>query len=449
MSTAEAQVCRFMEAYIKSRGGEVTNQSTETFTVKYPDDTSKEYTYQPTIARERKIPLITAGSPAFQQILKEAQEKGVLCQVLLSPKENFESTIENCFRSSPYACAECNKKVTIPETGNICLKAQPCYHVINNGEIDTINIYKKEPAKYYLFYFSAVFQNKLRPKNEELITMLLDEGGTVIDDVFADDDLLENDTILIKDFQSKLKPAVFDALKAAAENTLKGILEKKLALFDLMLAQQKKSRLQSFGKRLKRERREQIISKKLDFDREKWQRNYEALLKREEESFTTNIVVRLVNLLVINTSKVKFEVLLSNRATIHSSITLGIDHACEVTCPICKQTCHEGYATEDSLYVCENCIRQSVESGKVYSKKAPLTLDAALGEYIEADGGFVCSVCGKKRSRLLEFKCSHDGSSVCIQHYGLCDVCGKVFSKLILKYTEDFQRQLCPRHATK
>ena len=49
----------------------------------------------------------------------------------------------------------------------------------------------------------------------------------------------------------------------------------------------------------------------------------------------------------------------------------------------------------------------------------------------------------------LEFKCSHDNSSICIYHYGLCDVCGKVFSKLNLTYTDEFKRQLCPKHASK
>jgi hypothetical protein len=99
--------------------------------------------------------------------------------------------------------------------------------------------------------------------------------------------------------------------------------------------------------------------------------------------------------------------------------------------------------------VCGSCVRQSIDSGKVYSKKAALKTDETLNEYIEKDAGFVCSVCGKRHSRLLEFKCSHDNSSVCIYHYDLCDTCGKVFSKLNLSYTDEFKRKLCPKHALK
>jgi transposase-like protein len=130
---------------------------------------------------------------------------------------------------------------------------------------------------------------------------------------------------------------------------------------------------------------------------------------------------------------------------------LGLNQTIEVTCPICKKTFTEGYATQDSQYVCANCIKQSIDSGKVYSKKAALSFDDTLDEYIEQGAGFVCSVCGKRHSRLLEFKCSHDGSSVCIQHYGFCDVCGsgKVYSKDNLFYTDEFKHQLCPKHAGK
>ena len=106
----------------------------------------------------------------------------------------------------------------------------------------------------------------------------------------------------------------------------------------------------------------------------KWQANYEALLKREEESFITNIAVKFINLLVINTTKVRFEVNLDNNATIHSSFILGIDHTSEATCPICRKTFSEGYATQDSLYVCKSCIRQSIDTAKIYSKKAALNI---------------------------------------------------------------------------
>ena len=154
-----------------------------------------------------------------------------------------------------------------------------------------------------------------------------------------------------------------------------------------------------------------------------------------------------MNLLVINTTKVKAEVTLDNHATIESSFNLGTSYNPEVICPICHRAFCGGYATQDDLYVCGNCVRESIDTGKFYSKRARLTLDETLKEYIEADLGFVCSVCGRKHSRLLEFRCSHDNSSVCISHYDLCDSCGKVFSKANLSYTDEFQRLLCPKHA--
>ena len=61
-------------------------------------------------------------------------------------------------------------------------------------------------------------------------------------------------------------------------------------------------------------------------------------LRREEESFTTNIAVKFINLLVINTSKIRFELNLDNNSAIHSSIILGVNHNAEVACPICRKT---------------------------------------------------------------------------------------------------------------
>ncbi len=264
---------------------------------------------------------------------------------------------------------------------------------------------------------------------------------------FREVDFLNNDALEIQDIKGKLTSAIFDKLKTVADQQLEIILKEKLVLFDLPLRKERKSKLRSFDKRLRKEHLEQLISGKVEFDQQRWQTNYEALLKREEESLTTNIAVKFINLLVINTHKVKFEVNLDNNSVIQASIVLGINSAPEVTCPICRNTFSEGYATQDSCYVCRNCIRKSMDTGEIYSKKAALKLDETLSEYIEQDAGFVCSVCGKRHSRLLEFRCSYDDSSVCISHYELCDKCGKVFSKLNLSYTDEFQRHLCPEHA--
>ena len=115
------------------------------------------------------------------------------------------------------------------------------------------------------------------------------------------------------------------------------ILKEKLVLFDLTLSKEKKSKLRSFDKRLRRERREKVISRKHDFDLPQWRTNYELLLRKEEESLITNIAVKFINLLVINTAKIRFELNLDNNSTIRSSMVLGINHNSEVSCPVCKK----------------------------------------------------------------------------------------------------------------
>jgi hypothetical protein len=276
-----------------------------------------------------------------------------------------------------------------------------------------------------------------------------EDGNTVRVGELSEGNFLYDKDIEVKDFKSKLETSVFEKLKVIADEKLEIIIKEKLVLFDLALSKEKKSKLRKFDKRLRQERREKVISRKHDFDLPQWRTNYELLLRKEEESYLTNIAVKFINLIVINTTKIKFEVNLDNNSIIRSSMVLGINHNSEVSCPICKKTFYEGYATQDSLYVCKNCIRKSIDTAKIYSKKATLSFDETLNEYFEHDSGFICSVCGKRHSRLLEFKCSHDNSTVCIHHYESCDVCGKVFSKLNLTYTDEFKRQLCPKHAPK
>ncbi len=438
----------FFEAYVESKEGKIIERSDNVFKVAYPNDAcSKEYTYKHAIAREKKIPLIAPGSASFQQILRECSENGVLCQISLAPKDGFETLLKTYFKDSHFTCQDCQKATVDEETFSICLKPDPGYHQINNAKIISVKTIKSEPMRFFKFYFSATFQNKLRSKNEEIITILLDEKGNSVNT--ENENLTRNETLKIQDTAGKLKDDVFKKLKNVADEKISAILKEKVALFDLTISKEKKDRLRNFKKRLKRERREHVISKRHNFDYLKWQANYEALLKREEESFITNISVKFVNLLVINTPKVRAEISLDNNSTIQASFILGITKPLEVTCPLCKQSFIEGYATKDHFYVCKNCIRQSIDTGKIYSTKAQLTLDESLHEYIERDSGFICSVCGKRHSKLLEFKCSHDNSSVCINHYELCDVCGKVFSKLNLSYTDEFRRQLCPKHAVK
>jgi hypothetical protein len=448
---SETEIHKFIKAYVKSKNGIITELSDEVFSIKYPREINpKEYTYLPNLAREKKIPLITPGSLVFQQILKECLENGILCQISLKPKVEIDTLLKGYFRDSPVSCEDCDKVTIEGDIFSSCIKSPPCFHQINNGKIVSAKVLKNEPVRYFQFYFSTIFQNKLRQKSEETITVLIDEGGNIVRaGEFSEDKFLNEKAIEIQDCQSKLEASVFKKLKEVANDRLETIVKEKLVLFDLTLSREKKSKLKSFDKRLRRERREKVISRKHDFDLPQWRTNYELLLKSEEESFITKIAVKFINLIVINTTKIKFELILDNNSTIRSSMVLGINHNSEVCCPICKKTFSDGYATQDSLYVCKNCIRQSVDTAKIYSKKAALSLDETLNEYFEHDSGFICSVCGKRHSWLLEFRCSHDNSSVCIHHYGICDVCGKVFSKLNLSYTDEFKRQLCPKHASK
>jgi hypothetical protein len=450
--SADIKIREFTKKYFESKEGSITQQSEETFIVTYPtkEISTTEYTYLPAVSRERKIPLLSLGSPAFQRILDESIEEGGLCQILLSPKVGIEEVIKEFFKDSPFACENCEKTPVGEKGVAACMKSPPCYHKINNGKISAVKTVKKEPVRFFQFYYSVTFHNKLRQKSEELITILLDEeGNNAAHGKFHGNNFVHRETVNIQNLKSKIDVGLFDNLKTIALDELEPILKKKVILFDWPLQKETRSKLRSFDKRLRRERREKVISRKHEFDLQQWHANHEALLRREKESYLTTISVKLVNLLIINTSNVKYELILDNNAAIRSSFILGLDQTCELICPICKKTFYKGYATQDSLYVCGDCIRQSVDSGKLYSKKAALSIDETLGEYFEHDSGFVCTVCGKRHSRLLQFHCSHDDSSVCIHHYDVCDTCGKAFSKLNLTYTDEFRRKLCPKHAAK
>jgi hypothetical protein len=450
LSEKNSKLTQFIASYVKSQNAQLIEHSPKEFTVQYPNQPNPvEYTYDPAVAREKKSLFIAPGSPAFQLILRECLENGALSQITVNPKGTYETLLRRHFKDSPFNCQNCHKATLGPENIFVCQKPQPCYHQINNAKIESFDVAKKEPIQVFVFFYSVVFQNKLRNRNEELIKITVDAKGNVIDEGDFNECVLDDDCIEVKDQNSKLKLGLFEELKAVADKTLDVMVREKMVFFDLPLGREKKDKLKGFERRMRRARLEQLISKKTDFDQPTWQANYQALVDREEESLTTHITVKFTNLLIINTSKVTFQINLNNKATINAQTILGTNKPPEVTCPNCKKTFFEGYATQDNLYVCKNCIRQSIDTGKFYSKKANLKLDETLNEYIEPDAGFVCSVCGKRHSRLLEYKCSHDNSSVCIHHYDLCDVCGAIYSKLNLKPNEDFTRQLCPKHAKK
>ena len=445
----------FFEAYVKANEGTITYKN-DLLHIVYPDK-QETFTYCSSVGCEKNVPLIAPGSPVFQQILCECQKNGVLCQIQLNPQnDDLQAIIKRRFKDTAFACIDCDKISVNQNMVNVCVKPHRCYHQINCGKICQIKTGKQEPVRYFQFYFSLVFSNKLRSKSEEILTVLLDENANIIETTSfeaanAVTSFMLDKTLVVSDCKGKVKPELFDQLRETVDKQLELLLCEKVALFDLPLSREKTVKLQVFEKRLKQERREQILSRKRDFDPLKWQINSQALLKREEETYLTHVSVQFINFLVINTFKIKFDLLLDNEAIIHSALTLGLNQPIDVSCPVCKKSFTEGYATQDGLYVCENCVRQSVDSGKVFSKKAVLSFDDTLHEYIEQGAGFICSVCQKRYSRLLEFKCDHDNSSICINHYGLCDICGneKFYSKDNLSYTDEFKHRLCPQHAKK
>ncbi|MCW3996772.1 MAG: hypothetical protein NWE98_11580 [Candidatus Bathyarchaeota archaeon] len=447
---SQTNIHRFIKNFVESKNGELTEQSDQTFLVKLPNNPyPTQYTYDPAVAREKNAVLITLGSPTFQQMLRECSEVGTLCRITLSPKEGYETLLKAYFKDTLFTCEGCSKLTMDNQGRRLCEQPKPCYHQMNNGKIVSIRIAKTKPTIFFQFYFSVVFQNRLRAKNEEIIKILVDEKGNQVEaEENFENTLVDSGQIHVEDSRAKINLQLFDDLKKSVDRKLNALIEEKLILFDLPLIKEKNTRLRNFTSRFRRERREQVISKHNNFDYVRWQANYDMLLRREEESLTTAVTVKLLNLLVVDTICVNFEISIDNGSTVKSSFILGITQP-EVICPICRKPFFEGYATQDHFYVCENCIRQSVDTAKIYSKKASLRLDETLGEYIEADMGFVCSVCGKRHSRLLEFKCSHDHSSVCIYHYDRCDVCGETFSKANLFYTDEFRRRLCPKHASK
>ena len=132
---SQSEIHQFIKAFVKSKNGELAEVSEEIFTVKYPSQTSPTvYTYDLAISKQENALLLTLGSPTFQQILRESLESGVLCQILLTPKGNYEALLKHLFRDDPFAGEECDKDTIQGKEIGICVSPQQCYHQINNGK---------------------------------------------------------------------------------------------------------------------------------------------------------------------------------------------------------------------------------------------------------------------------------------------------------------------------
>lgn len=442
---ANTELHRFIRTFVESEGGKLTDVCDEFFEIEYPSSLGpRKFTYQPAIARERKIDLIATGSPALEEIVQECLTKGILASISLKTREDPETYLKNFFKDTVYSCDYCETMTLEDKEISFCTKSPRCYHKINNGKITTIKIVRKQPLWLFQFYFSAFFKNKLR-KNEEMVKILIDEEGNNYDF-----DILAQDQFEFTDSEEKMDLESYDKLKPAVDEKLDSTLKDKQIVFDLLLKKQVTGRLRNLERQLEEEKLEKSISKKdPNFDEDKWKTDKDTTLQREGESLKTAIDIKFLNLLSIRTERVFFEITFNNSSKIDSSFIVGIDSPAKIICSGCGTTFYEGYATEDGSYLCIDCIKQTVDAGKIYSKDYNLPVDATTNEYIEHERSFQCSVCRKLNSKLFEFKCNHDGSSVCINCCTACTKCGKLFSISNASKSKESGRMYCSEHTIK
>lgn len=441
---SNTQIHSFIKEYIESENGEVKDTCEEYFTIKTPALLEPlRYTYKPAIAHEKKIDLIATGSPAFNGIIEECLKKGAVSSVDLNSKIEIQEFIKQFFKDYDYQCDFCEKLTIHRKTRYICTKVPKCYHKINNGKITKINIVGDKKVKLMLFIFSIFINNKLK-KNEELVYILLDETGNRINE-----DILNNDSLLFTDSKEKIGLESFDKCNSVANELLDQIIKDKKNIFDLQLKKEIDCKLLSLEKKLDDEKLQKSISKKWQFDEKEWKFKKEAILTKERESLDTFVSVKFLNFLLVNTSRITFETKLNNNSNIKSSFLLGIENNIKVICPSCSKEISEGYATEDSNYVCLDCLNQSIETKKLYSKNFKLSKDNTTKEHIEQDVGFICSVCKKQNSKHFEFKCNHDNSIICYSCFEMCSKCNKLFSKDNLNKSKNTSKLYCPVHIKK
>jgi hypothetical protein len=433
---------KFIKAYVTSEGGDLVDICEEYFTVEFSGQLSPtKYTYQPVVSRESKIDLIATGSPALESIVRDCLSKGILSSVLLRMKESPEELLRNRFKDIDYSCELCEKVNIKNRELSFCTRSPRCYHRINNAKIESVKIEKSEPLRLFQFYFSVLFRNKLR-KNEEMIKILIDEEGNL-----HHSEILENPDLELIDSTERLDVALFDKLNAIVNETLDSVLEEKKGVFDMPLKRQVVNRLRTLERKLEEERLQRTITKKSwQFDEENWEVQRNAILKGEEEALKTQISVKFLNLLLVRTERIHTEIHLTNNSRIRFSHIVGLSESTELQCPRCKKLFSSGYATEDGFYLCEDCIKQSLETRKIYSSDFDLDIDSTTNEYIEKNEGFRCSVCGSLNSKFFEFRCSHDGSQVCYNCYDVCAKCGKLFSTRYMERCKESGNPYCREH---
>lgn len=433
---------QFVKSYVVSEGGKVDDVCKEYFTVDFPRSLApQKYTYQPLIAKEQGIELIATGTPVLDSIIRDCLEKGAISRVALQLPKSPESVVASYFKESDFFCERCDK-ITLKDGGSyVCTSEQPCFHKINNSKIRTIDIVSQKPIFLFQFYFSVLFKNKLR-KNEEQIVILVDDNNQI-----REANILEASNYTFEDADFALPAPVFDRAKAIADEHLDFILKNKQLVFDLMLNSQVTRRLTNLEKRLHEEQLENSITNKNNgFNEKDWLKKKNQVLNQEAESLQTTVSVKFTNLLAVKTLKIDFKVILENNSELMSSIIMGLDKQVQIFCPECGKLFNEGYATEDGAYLCKDCINQSVESCRVYSKHYPLQTDSILHEHLDRDEGFTCPICGKLNLNLVGVKCNWSQKTVCINCSTKCDSCGELFSTPNIYKSSKTGKSFCAHH---
>lgn len=442
MKYSNESIHQLIKSFAAVERGKVVDVCEEYFTIHLPEFRDPlKLTYQPAISRENGIDLIATGSPVLESILKRCLQKGHVCSLSLTPNESISKLIRKYFKDMDYACDFCEKITVGCNNLSFCVKNPKCYHKINNAKIQSIKILTSEKIQLFQFYFVVYFKNKLR-KNQEIIKILLDDQGQLYDY-----DLLENEDVEFADSEEGPYLATYDSLILEAYEKLDKLLKNKKNIFDMLLKKEVTKRISNIEEKLEEERLQQSISNKAHlFDEKSWKQKKTTVVEREFRALSTRISIKFINLVIVTTSKVNFEILLSNKSKINSSLIVGLSDKFEIVCSSCKRTFETGYATVDGFYICEDCIKQSIETGNIYSNNFDLTHDNTTNEYIETNGGFVCSVCGTLNSKKFQYSCNQDQSLICFRCYELCHKCEKVISSQNVETCIESNNNYCVQH---
>ena len=443
-SYSETRIHKFIREYIESENGTVNDVSEEYFTVKTPSLLSPiKYTYKAAIAHEKKIDLLVTGSPAFNGIIEECLKEGILCSVNVNSGIGVENFVKNFFKDTEFQCEHSEKISANGEEKYFCTNDPKCFHRIHNTKISNIKIGQKQPKILIQFFYSVLFNNKLK-KNEEMVSIILDEGGNK-----TSQEILNDSSLNFADSKEKITSDFFDKINPKANELLDRIIKDKKDIFDLQLKKEIDRKLMVLETKIDDDKLQKSISKTWKFDEKEWKLKKNAELAKEKDSLDTFVTVKFMNLLVLKTDDISFEIELGNKSSIKSSFLLGIDKSIKVRCHFCDKETSESYATEDQHCLCLDCVNQSIETGKVYSNKFTLNRDHTSKEYIEKESGFKCTVCGKQNSTLFEFKCADDKSKLCYNCFDYCSKCNNIFSINNLKKTRKTNKLYCPTHITK